>query len=298
MIAGAWTLFGGQQAFVKNYDISTGTLTPLTAPEDLNTMSWYYVVSNNNGEYPILAEATLTRSDGATFGPRATASYRAAGPSTVSLKGTMTAEGTTVGYWEPNILGLKLGDNMSDATAGIIFSFTATLPAGDNGYLAATQLVNTVGDRTLAPNATPPFPDAPYNTNGDYWLDSCSLYGTPQRGPNMFGPTVWFDVDRPMQRLTSQLAMVSRADQFKIFMMYRPSGPQSIWVPLGNLAWRWNGKSIRTNLNSDDILLREGWTNPNPAASSVDAGQLSPVFPTWTAAIPYPQSACTPLPSQ
>jgi hypothetical protein len=298
MIAGSWILYGDQQSVVKSYDITSGTLTPLTAPEDLNTMAWYYVISNNTGEYPILAEATLESADGASFGPRATASYRAAGPSNVTLTGKMTPEGPTVGYWKPNILGLKLGDAVSDPTAGIIFSFAAALPAGDNGYLSATQLVNTFGDRTVAPGATPPLPTPPYNTNGSYWLDSCPLYGPPERGPNMFGPTVWLGIDAPMQPLTSQLAMVSRSDEFKIFMMYRPSGPQSIWVPLGNLAWRWNGKTIRTSSNSDDILLREGWTKPSPAASSADSGQLSSEFPTWTARIPYDQTQCAVLPTQ
>lgn len=296
VIGSRWILFG-DQAMVKSYDITTGTLTPLTGGDDLTSISYYYVISNNSGEYPIVAEATLRRNDGAISVPRTTARYRAAGPSNIAMTTKTTTDGTTVGWWNPNVLALKFGDE-AIAKVGIIFSFLATMPSGDNGYLSATQLVNTAGDYVLAPGASPPLPQPPYNSNGTYWLDSCPLYG-PAAPASMFGPTIWAGIDSPYQRLTSQLSVMSRSDAFKMFFMYRPSGPQSIWVPLGNVSWHWKGKTVRTNFNTDDILLRDGWTNPTETDWSVNPmGQASSVFPEWTTAIPYDQSECAPIPTQ
>jgi hypothetical protein len=293
LVDGMWTLYG---QVVKSYDISTGVLTPLTGPDANNSLSYYYVVSNNTSEYPIQVEAVLQRSDGALSSPRTSARYRAAGPSTIRMVTTPNPEGPSVGWWNPNILALKYG-NEFPAPVGIIFSFSAVMPNGDNGYLAATQLVNTVGAYTVAPGATPPLPEPPYNTNGTYWLDSCPLYG-PASQSMMFGPTVWADADSPYAALTSQLATVSRSDAFRMFFMYRPSGSESIWVPLGNLSWRWKGKTARVNYDPDDIFLRNGWTKPTEAEWAADlAGQLSSEFPRWTAAIPF-RDECPAIPTQ
>lgn len=303
MVAGAWTLYGGQQTTVKSYDISTGTLTPLTEPEDINTMSWYYVVSNNDGEYPILAEATLSSTDGADFGPRATASYRPAGPTGISLTSRTTPEGPTVGpYFTIDDVALSFGRELGgtpvagiNAAAGISWSFFATLPAGDNGYMSATQIVNTVTTFTVRPGATP-VPDPPITTNGAYWLDGCSLYSDPVRGGGAPVPVSWLDNDSPYFILTSQYAAVSRTDNFRIFLMYRPSGPESIWIPLGNLAWNWGAS---TQWTADPGLFRQGWQAPaNPVWTPNPTGAVSSEFPTWSGVVPFRGGQCTTLPTQ
>jgi hypothetical protein len=299
LVAGSWALYGGPEAFVKSYDISTGVKTPLTETEDLSTISYYYVVADNNGEYPIIADATLQRNDGSTSAPRATARYRAAGPTGVTLGSVLTPNGPSVGYFYspttvPNRLGLMLGDAVSDLTHGISYIFTATMPSGDNGYLAGTQLVKTVGSFTLSPTASPPFPRPPANTNGSYWLDGCPIYGAATQA-GIAGLTLWTDWDSPISDLTSKLVAASRDDAFRIFLMYRPTGPQSIWVPLGNLSWSWRGNTVRLNSDGEDILLREGWTKPMNAASSADkTGQLSSEFPIWSATVPFDGQCPTP----
>jgi hypothetical protein len=63
--------------------------------------------------------------------------------------------------------------------------------------------------------------------------------------------------------------------------MYRPSGAESIWVPLGGVDWTTNGQAERSQpYNTPDY----GWVLQS--GSSTATSNFEPVFPEWTAVYP------------
>lgn len=94
--------------------------------------------------------------------------------------------------------------------------------------------------------------------------------------------------------LLSAYNLVSAADSFQMFFMYRARGPESIWVPIGRLDWFWRGTASRTG-----GPLNHGWTGPTDAASSMNpSGAPSSTFPQWgqgQVLLPFP--ICPTLPT-
>jgi hypothetical protein len=174
---------------------------------------------------------------------------------------------------------------------GIAWTFTATAPPGDSGYVAGTQLVNA---RTaFTPPASVP------NTNGSYWLDACPLYDVAKQAGGGAGGAnktfLWESNDSPGINLTfaSAYNLVSAAATFAIYFMYRPGGSQSIWVPLGKLNWFWRGTASRTG----NPLVNHGWLGPtDAAASAAPTGTASSTFPQWSQVM-LPDPNCPTLPT-
>jgi hypothetical protein len=137
-----WSLSG---TIIKSYDITVGRLDSLRiADRQADTVSYYYArAASTNSVYAV---ATLMRDDNRQVSfPEATASYDARGPTSVTMASTTTPLGVAVGSTrgDTSRTWLSFGDPISTPTAGIQFSFTATAPAGDSGYIAGTQLVNS-----------------------------------------------------------------------------------------------------------------------------------------------------------
>ena len=65
--------------------------------------------------------------------------------------------------------------------------------------------------------------------------------------------------DAPGNLLIDDFNAVTRSDAFQAFFMYRPGGPESIWIPIGMLPWGWGGTATRTITNPDDQNV---WTGP------------------------------------
>jgi hypothetical protein len=291
--AAAWTLFlGGAGDVVKGYTMTTqqGRAEGLSAPDDLSnpSLSYYYAVARNG--YPIAVEARVvakTNTDRVFF-PEAGASYDLKGPTVV----LMTSATTTV------IVGPTSGDttrtwlSFGDAflLPGIQFEFTATAPSGDNGYVAGTQLVQKQTTSTPASDWI--------NTNGVFWLDGCPIYAAAQTGiagpPGTSHQFIWRSRDSPGTPLRPDLDLVTRSDNFQMYFMYRPAGTESIWVPIGEMDWFWNGTATRNG----NPLINHGWTGPtNSSFSPAPTGAASSVFPEWNA-VATAEESCASLPTQ
>jgi hypothetical protein len=79
-----------------------------------------------------------------------------------------------------------------------------------------------------------------------------------------------------------------------MYFMYRPAGTESIWVPIGEMDWFWNGTATRNG----NPLINHGWTGPtNSSFSPAPTGAASSVFPEWNAVITAEES-CASLPTQ
>lgn len=289
--AAAWTLFVGDDGdIVKNYDIAQGQLENLAVPDDLSnpTLSYYYVVARNG--YPFAVEALLTANNNPdrVFFPEAGAKYDLKGPTSV----VMTSATTTV------VVGSLGGDTSQtwlsfgapSTLPGIQFEFTATAPPGDNGYVAGAQLIQKQTTST---------PQGPWdNTNGAYWLDACPIYAAVQTGlagpPGTNNQFIWRASDSPQTPLTPGFTLVTRADNFQMYFMYRPAGVESIWVPIGKLDWFWNGTATRNG----NPLVNHGWTGPtNSSFSPSPTGSANSEFPQWQSVLPS-VDPCDPLPTQ
>lgn len=283
-----WRISG---SVIKLYDITTGRLDSLRqADKQADTVSYYYAgASSTNSVYAV---ATLVRSDNRQVSfPEATASYDAQGPTSVTLTSTTTPQGVAVGSTggDTSRTWLTFGDPTTVAASGINFTFAATAPAGDSGYVVGTQLAK------VQTTSTPPGPFA--NTGGAFWLDRCPLYDNTQTGvsgpPGANKQFLWRSNDSPGTELTPDYDLVSRADNFQMYFMYRPRGPESIWVPIGKLDWFWRGTASRTG----NPIINHGWTGPTDAASSTaPGGAPSVTFPQWGQVL-FPGATCPTLPT-
>lgn len=128
------------------------------------------------------------------------------------------------------------------ASFGIHFTFTAPAP-DTGGYVTGTQLIDSQSTYTPYPADTG---KVFHPTGGDSWLDACWFYpgadsvvfgfGRMPRQKN--GQFTYVAYDAPVGFLYStDFSMLSRGDSLRMFFMYRPSGRESIWVPLGVYSW-------------------------------------------------------------
>jgi hypothetical protein len=300
---GTYTLTGGswngQGSVVRNYDLQTGQVTPLT-PADLQDtlLGVYWTTASASSGNVVQAAAMLLRDDGVRSQPRAKATFVAKAPTSVRL--LAATQTVRVGVYDaPGNIALSLGTQISrPSSSGMVFTFTATAPSEDQGGLAAmTQLIRTQSQYTRNPNGDPNAPIFP-STNGAFWLDACPLYPGVGFANGTFvqadahGKLKYQADDAPASLLTPNFNAVSRTDAFQAYFMYRPSGPESIWVPLGVLPWGWGGTATRTITNPDTQNL---WTGPTGPSQSAGPSSLSASFPQWTTTLPGAQ--CSALPS-
>jgi hypothetical protein len=84
--------------------------------------------------------------------------------------------------------------------------------------------------------------------------------------------------DSPSNPLDAFPAALSSSgeDEFKIFTLYQSSTADSIWVPLGVLAWNWKGEATRAKTTDPWAM------NGVPSFSANPGGGDTLDFPEWT----------------
>lgn len=167
---------------------------------------------------------------------------------------------------------------------GIRWEADVTTGAGGAGQLAFVQLISR-DSRAIVNGASR---QSLRTTSGNqYVLDGDFIYG-PGRPPAPVAlgsnrRTVLEDNDAPAAHLDSctpgqSIVSRSRHDSFKTYLMYRPNGANSIWIPLSRLDWGWCA------LASEDPSSPTGWDLdprsfhfPTINTRGVDTDE----FPTW-----------------
>ena len=153
---------------------------------------------------------------------------------------------------------------------GIRWTFRAHAPDNGSGQIVGAQLINMtncVQERRDAPEAC--------SGTAGYELDNQFFYADPVSIAANRDAT-WSSDDTPQSRLTGRTAIsIRRNDGFHTYLMYRPSGNDSIWVTLGRLDWAWSGRAERVGEPP-----RPG--NENPGAAE-HAPWFGPLQPQWTA---------------
>ena len=85
--------------------------------------------------------------------------------------------------------------------------------------------------------------------------------------------------DSPGTELVSNQMSSSATDSFQLYLMYQSSEPDSIWVTLSRLTWRWAGQITRIGApQSPD----NNWNAPTGTSLSADPSSRSNRLPQWS----------------
>jgi hypothetical protein len=188
------------------------------------------------------------------------ASNRAVQCSATAQGKTFTAQATfnvlrptaTIEVAQPGVVSLDGNFYLQDAPVDFYGHVQSAYP----GVANWTQLVNRDCQQAFYIET---------GTWGNYWLDTHPFYsnqinsevgpGLDERVPLEDAPEVLIDVH------------VSNIDKFKTYLMFKPDGDGSIYVPLGRTDWGWHGDAFPG-------LLQDG---------GITAPQFAPTdeFPVW-----------------
>jgi hypothetical protein len=78
---------------------------------------------------------------------------------------------------------------------------------------------------------------------------------------------------------TTALEVEASDETMVVYLMFRPTGQDAIWISVANLHWGWSGHSERESLNDSWDEATGGPTAPSPAGDATDD------LATWSNAI-------------
>lgn len=268
-----WTMTG--DSLVRDYIMGTSsTLTWLDqgSLDDSTDVRYYYSLAQNGNTVHV--KATVRGTTGDTQ-HESTATYNAVGPTFVSavsatIPGGPVAKSYT-GTAAPKYLrfgeALYVNNTVVLDSLGIYYTFNATPPSGIDGEYGITQLLNGAGQRI-------PTTGWIFTTSLEFQLDNCTpLAKVPSDSMLTWG-------DPPQIPLSFSDTLAGMAGVFDTYLMYKPEGPSSIWVPIGILEWA-VGAVARTTYVPEDYfeITQSAWT-VNPSGTSTST------FPTWSNTMP------------
>lgn len=143
---------------------------------------------------------------------------------------------------------LSFGDPVPN-TPGIIFTSEGSIPGGFTGYLAYAQVLTSTLHRR--------------QTEGGQWYRKSGSQLCDGQFPYSSIPPPVTD-DSPGESLTSDCVVVSADDAFSMYVIFKPSGTGSIWVPLRKVNWWWEGTAVRSDSqwDEDDLWYWDWSLNP------------------------------------
>jgi hypothetical protein len=268
----------GTGLIVDNYDINTGQLTYVSQSEGTQNEVNYYHASTDR--FTVWAQADLSYdNDEARVRVLTKAVYNVDGPTNINM--TSSTRGVEIGYDSIHTKALHFGHNAYTAP-GISWTFTADAPSGDdNGYVSAVQRINYDANKTNV-SGNQYYDD---HTNG-YMLDGCRLdVAATQPDGGSYESKGGDSPSVPIDSATDSI--VSANFDAETYFMYRPAGTSSIWVPLGELDWHWDGVASKQS---------GAWVPTSAHNSNDPSGVASSVFPLWSE-VKNPQFGCSPIPS-
>lgn len=231
-----WTVgTSGGSAAIRNYALTGAPPEALTAA-DLH--------GNPGIQFYYLKAGTPTVSADVFFHgrhwPQRSKTLNVEAPMVVSLLRTHT--GTVgLGNWD-TYYGLHSG---GASEVGMEVTCRLTGPGHFDGQVGFVQLVKS--DRSYIPIGGGAA-HAILDTAGDYWLDNTAPY--PGGGSLSAGTTASFDTNgTPGQEVlrNGSWSRVDLRDDFQMFVLYKPGGAGSVWVPVGRLDWGWGATAESPN---------------------------------------------------
>jgi hypothetical protein len=236
-----WTVPGTR---VQDYvaSSSTGTVTSLSS---LTSSSISYAwVDGADGRQVTLA-VTIS---GTPFTKTATFNVKRPTASITTSTGSVVV-GTGWGDTE-------LSFGVDPSHHGIDFSRSITIPSGFSGSTEWIQLATPLRRRQL--------------NSGTWERWEGSGLDTQYPYPEL---STGVTADSPGEHMTSDLLQDTADDSFEMWLMFKPTGTGSIWVPLRKVSWSWSGAASRSGST---------WTLNSSSHSTNPSDADSTTHPTWT----------------
>ncbi|HEX5733474.1 MAG TPA: hypothetical protein VF131_11630 [Blastocatellia bacterium] len=184
--------------------------------------------------------------NGQPFTARATFNVKRPTATLTTTSGANVAVNSACGPLE-----LHYGCGIPPGPAGITFTSSVTVPSGFSGTAEYVQRVNSTTRTRLKTNGVR------LTLQGTGLLDTDFPYG--------------LNYDSPGQGFAFDDLQVTANDSFTMWVMFKPSTANSIWVPLKKVSWSWSGDALRSGtLNSGNH-------------SGNQTGVNSTDHPQWTA---------------
>lgn len=270
-----WTIPGER---IKNYtqSVGAGTRTELSAPDLQKVSIEFYWIGGGCQTVQVSAQV-----DGVA--QTASATFKVLRPTMDRFKITTSSVSVMTDHFaSPGnpVLGAYQG-TPPPARFGCQWDAKVTTTAGGAGQIAFTQKI--LVNRTWTNNAGV----ARHYTSGGVLVLDDGLgiqYDGPQ--PISAGGSAtldgWKYADSPWIPLSASDRSASASERFELYLMYKPSGGDSIWVTLGMAEWSWAGATTRIGAPAS---VANNW-NPATGAALTPAGSGSGTdstqLPTWT----------------
>ena len=198
---------------------------------------------------------------------------------TARFTATITTERSPVDVGPDLKHDLSMSLHLGTAKEGIDWSGTVTTVAGEAGQIATTQTICT--DRLREDNAgnwtsfcsasdyiCDDYPEEPHDggyVNDESWA-SIGASSTAKAEA----------ADSPFEAMETGYKFYNVDDDFENYLMYRPSGTNSIWVTLSVIEWHWDGSATYAN---NRWSLDPG-SHPNKPGQGIK-GSASTSLPEW-----------------
>jgi hypothetical protein len=258
---------------IKNYTQTTGTgvVSTWSTSDFINQQVGFYWIKGGT------AVVTCTITVGG-HSRSASLTFEIARP-TATLLGLTTSNTPPVNVGNNGFVAhdtLHFGTNGAAGQVGIKWDGFATTPAGGAGEIQFCQLVKT---------------HRRFITDGDVHQKISSANSFVHDSPTPYGGlkvTIGSGLTGSISRDDSPASgvpgnrRISVDDHYKMFLMYKPDGADSIWVTLRVLEWNWKG--IATKTGGVWSMDAGSWfpTAPSQTIISSDTTEL----PVWTDSYP------------
>ena len=250
-----WVIGGTK---VKNYD---QTSVAIAAKEDLQAadlqnqdeVAFYWI--DGGAEIEVEFSATVNGTSAT-----AKAMFDVNRPKANYYKGIQT---TLIRPVDVRRNGLKFGLYFGayDSSPGIKWEAEVATPANGQGEIAIVQLVNVLHERTSDDAANT---KERLSSDGKLVLDNAvvsPIYFDEVTKLGNNDTQTYSNSDSPGNPLGPGRKFVTATDSFETYLMYKPTGDDSIWVTLSVLTWSWSGSATRVETddpNSNDWVRTSG----------------------------------------
>lgn len=171
-----------------------------------------------------------------------------------------------------------------NSSEGVDFEGSVTLPPGSiTGKWNWVQLITPF--RLLIDHSGNIIPNSKngltlLDTTYPYWPRPAGTYPGTEVGSYMAGST-GITGDSPNVDLLPLLSSVTIGHQFSMYLMFKPDGLQSRYVPMSSINWSWN--AVATN---NGTITQPSWIVPQ-VDPTVGAAIEQFTHPTWTGNVKY-----------
>lgn len=265
-----WTIPG---IIVKDYTQSptTGTKTGV-APADLQALSidFFWI---DDGVQDVSVTATVT---GMALNPhvtfnvqRPTVNHLTATTSSVNVcpPHTYIKPGTYLAAYDPRPGGIP----------GCQWDAQVTAPSIGVGQVGFTQRIQPLRVVKENDNVTGTLSSPSMVLDGSLGIRYDGSQAVANSGSVTLNGLNY--ADSPANELTAQSQSSSASDSFELYLMYRSDEPDSIWVSLSMLTWKWAGATTRIGAPTS---AANNWNAPTGTSLSATASARTNTLPEWT----------------